>query len=128
MATENEQLVTAGFEALATGGVDALLEYVHPDFEMETLPGIAAEPQVYRGKEGVRRWFESFYEVMDEVMVKPMSAEELADGTVLAHFELRARGQHTGIEVNQQARAIGTVRDSLMIKLEFLTPEDPRWA
>lgn len=128
MATENEQLVTAGFEALATGGVDALLEYVHPDFEMETLPGIAAEPQVYRGKEGVRRWFESFYEVMDEVMVKPMSAEELADGTVLVHFELRARGQHTGIEVNQQARAIGTVRDSLMIKLEFLTPEDPRWA
>jgi len=66
--------------------------------------------------------------VMDEVMVKPMSAEELADGTVLADFELRARGQHTGIEVNQQARAIGTVRDSLMIKLEFLIPEDPRWA
>lgn len=128
MATEKELLARRGFDALATDGVDAMLEYVHPDFEMETLPGIAAEPQVYRGKEGVRHWFDSFYEVMDEVTVSPSYARELEDGRVLLHFELRARGQASGIEVNQQARAIGTLRDSLLVRLEFLTPEDPRWA
>ena len=127
MATENEELVRQGFDALATDGVDALLEYVHPDFEMETLPGIAAEPQVYRGREGVKRWFDSFYEVMDEITVAPTSAPELDDGRVLLHFRLQARGQTSGIEVEQEARGIGTVRDKLLVRLEFLTPDDPRW-
>jgi ketosteroid isomerase-like protein len=122
VATENEELTRRAFEALAEGGVDALLEFVHPDFEMETLPGIAAEPQVYRGHEGVRRWFDSFYEVMDEVEVVPVSYEEAGPDRVLVASELRARGQASGIEVTQDANYIATVRDGLLVRLDFLLP------
>ena len=125
MATENEELTQRGFDALASGGVDAMLEFVHPEFEMETLPGIAAEPQTYRGHDGLRRWFDSFYEVMDEITIEPTSYRELQDGRVLLEFMLRARGQASGIEVKQEAQAIATVRDSLLFRMDFLLPDDP---
>jgi ketosteroid isomerase-like protein len=125
VATENEELAKRGFDALASGGVEAMLEFVHPDFEMETLPGIAAEPQTYRGHDGVRRWFDSFYEVMDEITVAPTSYRELQDGRVLLGIMLRARGQTSGIEVEQDARSIATLRDGLLIRLDFLLPGDP---
>lgn len=124
-APNDIDLTRRGFEALAAHGVDALLAYVHPEFEMETLPGIAAEPQVYRGREGVRRWFDSFYEVMDEISIEPDSYTQIEPGRVLMEFTMGARGQTSGIEVTQQARAIATLRDDLMFRLEFLLPEEP---
>ncbi len=126
-ATDSDtELIRRSFEAYASDGVEAMLEFVHPDFEMETLPGIAAEPQVYRGHEGVRLWFSSFYEVMDEVFVEPTAYEPYGPGKVLMDFKLRAKGHASGIEVEQEAKAIGTVRDGLMYRLEFLMPgEEP---
>jgi ketosteroid isomerase-like protein len=117
------ELVQRGFDALASGGVEAMLEFVHPEFEMETLPGIAAEPQVYRGHDGVRRWFDSFYEVMDDIAIEPLSYEEVGPGRVLVEFKLRARGQGSGIEVEQVAKATASNRDGLLVSLEFLLPE-----
>jgi ketosteroid isomerase-like protein len=116
----------AGFGALAAGGVEAMLEYVHPGFEMETLPGIAAEPQVYRGHDGVRRWFDSFYEVMDQITIEPSSYEPLEPGRVLIEFTMTAKGQASGIEVTQEAAAIATMDGGLMRRLEFLLPGQER--
>ncbi|MEO8092461.1 MAG: nuclear transport factor 2 family protein [bacterium] len=123
MASEMTDLVENGFTALGESGVEAMLSYVHPDFQMETLPQIAAEPQVYRGHDGIRRWFASFYEVMDEISIDTTSCEQIGPDRVLIAFSMRARGQSSGIEVDQEARAIATIRDDLMISLEFLLPD-----
>ena len=122
MTTDVAELARRGFDALSNGGVEAMLEYVHPDFEMETLPGIAAEPQVYRGHDGVRRWWDSFYEIMDEVTVEADEVTEIGPDRALIHFKMRARGHASGIEVTQEARAVATVRDGLTLRLEFLLP------
>jgi ketosteroid isomerase-like protein len=121
-ATGDIERTRAGFDALASGGVEAMLAYVHPEFEMETLPGIAAEPQAYHGHDGVRRWFDSFYEVMDEISIEPTSFEQLGPGRVLMEFRLIAKGQASGIEVVQEAAAVATTEDGLMRRLEFLLP------
>jgi ketosteroid isomerase-like protein len=123
VATRNEELTKRAFDALRERGVDAIPEFVHPEFEMTTLPGQAAEPQTYRGHDGLRRWFDTFYELMDEVSIEPSSYEEIEPNRVLLEFTLRAKGQASGIEVTQEARAIATVRDGLMSKLEFLVDD-----
>ena len=47
---------------------------------MTTPPGLAAEPDTYRGEEGIRRYWESFYEVMEEIHVEPAGEfEEIED-------------------------------------------------
>jgi ketosteroid isomerase-like protein len=125
VASTNEELTRAGFDALAAGGVEAMLAYVHPEFEMTTLPGQAAEPQTYTGHDGLRRWFETFYEVMDEIAIEPSSYQEIEPNRVLLEFTLRARGQASGIEVKQEARAIATIRDGKMAHLRFLLDDQP---
>lgn len=120
VATRNEELTKRAFDTLAERGVEAIPEFVHPEFEMTTLPGLAAEPQTYRGHDGLRRWFDTFYEVMDEISIEPSRYEEIEPNRVLLEFTLRAKGQASGIEVSQDARAIATVRDEKLAHLEFL--------
>ena len=62
---------------------------------------------------------------MDEITIEPTSYRELRDGRVLLGMILRARGQATGIQVQQEARAIATLRDSLLVRLADLLPDDP---
>jgi ketosteroid isomerase-like protein len=122
---KNGDRARAGFEALADGGVDAMLPFVHPEFEMETRPEIAAEPQRYKGHDGLRRYFESWYDAMDEVVIEPAAIEALDDERVFIRFEVKARGHASGLEVGMGARAVALIRDDLMYRLEFLLPGEP---
>ena len=104
-------------------GVDGMLEYVHPEFEMETLPGIAAEPQRLRGHDGVRRWFDSFYEVMDEVEDRARRrTSDSTDGRVL--MAVQDGGTRPGERDRGRAGGGGgrDARDGLMRRLEFSAP------
>jgi len=123
--THDLQIARAGFDALNTGGVDAMLAFVHPEFEMETPAAIAMEPQVYHGHAGISRYFESFYDVMDDVTIEPVELEQLQPARVLVHFKVRTRGRASGIETQMDARGVVTLRDDLMYRLEFLLPEEP---
>ena len=113
------ELLRDGFSRLAEEGYESLLPLVHPEFEMTTLPGIAAEPQTYRGIEGMRRWWESFYEVMDEVQVVPDEFYDAGEGRVVVASTLRATGQSSGLEVAQPAFLRVHLRDEQMYRIEF---------
>jgi ketosteroid isomerase-like protein len=119
MAQEDLEAARDGFRALAEDGYEALLERAHPEFEMTTPVGLAAEPQTYRGREGLRRWFTSFYEVMDDIRVEPETYEDLGDGRVLVVATLRATGQRSGLEAGQRSFMVITLADGLMRRIEF---------
>ena len=107
--------------ATATAGWVASMPLVHDDFEMVTTREVASEPDVYRGPEGVRRWWTSFLEVMDTVNLDAGSFEDAGNGRVLVEFVIRARGQASGIEATQPAVAVATVADGKLLRLEFFT-------
>jgi ketosteroid isomerase-like protein len=117
VSKENLDAVKAGFEALERGNVDALLELIHPEFEFTTPPGLSVEPDTYRGEEGVRRYFDSFYEVMDEVRFIP---DEFIDAgeRVVVPVHLRARGKETGLEVEQRLVQVWSVREGKASRVE----------
>lgn len=124
MSAADIELMRANFGRIADEGYEALLPLVHPEFEMETLPGIAAEPQVYRGREGMRRWWESFYEVMDEVRVEPTEYHDAGPGRVLVEARLSARGQASGLDVTQDAFLLCHLRDEQLVRIEFFASRD----
>jgi ketosteroid isomerase-like protein len=119
MSERDVELLRNGFSRLAEEGYESLMPLVHPEFEMTTPPGIAAEPQTYRGEEGLRRWWESFYEVMDEVRVEPAEFHDAGEGRVVVKAVLGATGQTSGLEVTQDAFMLIHVRDELMHRIEF---------
>ncbi len=85
------------FAAFRTGGVEPALEFIDPQFEAVIGPEISAEPDVYRGHDGVRRYFASF-EGIDDVVLWPQ--EFIPDRErVLVPIVLSGRGASSGIEV-----------------------------
>jgi ketosteroid isomerase-like protein len=118
MAESNVDLVRRGFfEAFANGGVDALLPFVHPEFEVTTPAELAAEPDTYRGPEGIRRYFDSFYDAMDEIRFEAEDYIEVGERVVVP-FRLSARGRSSGLEFDQRAVQVWEARDGLGYRLE----------
>ena len=114
------KLVREGFEALAGGGPEALIPLIADDFEVTTPPSLASEPDTYVGPEGVRRYFDSFYEAMDRIAFIPHSFEQFGD-RVLVDFTLRARGRSTGIEAEQHGFQVWHLREGKAVRLELFT-------
>jgi ketosteroid isomerase-like protein len=124
----NVEIVKDGFDAFNSSGVEGVLPMIHPEFEATTPPELASEPDTYRGHDGVRRWFDSFYEVMDEIRWDPKSFSEAGD-RVIVEFTLRARGKTTGLDFGQDAVMVWTLRDGKAISLElYPTLEEARAA
>jgi ketosteroid isomerase-like protein len=116
VASGNVDIVKDGFDAFNSRGVDGILPMIHPEFEATTPPELASEPDTYRGHDGVRRWFDSFYEVMDEIRWEPHEFSEIGD-RVIVEFTLHARGKTTGLDFGQDAVMVWRLRDGQAIEL-----------
>ena len=121
MPTENLEITRRAFKAFNEDGVEGLIPFIHPEFEATTPPNLASEPDTYRGHDGVRRWFDSFYEVMDDIRWEADEFIEVGE-IVVVPFTLRARGKSTGLDFGQPAVQVWQFRDGLAIRLE-LFPE-----
>jgi ketosteroid isomerase-like protein len=124
VSERNLEIVQRGFEAFNESGVEGIIPLIHPDFEATTPPNLASEPDTYRGPDGIRRWFDSFDEVMDEIRWEPHGFHEAGD-KVVVEFTLRARGKITGLAFGQNAVMVWDLRDGKAIRVElFQTLEE----
>lgn len=103
-------------EAYARGGVDAVIEFIHPDFHGEVPPEVSAEPDSYDGHEGVRRYFDLFAEVIDDLAFEPYEFVEAGD-RVMVVSRLSGVGKGSGVPVEMEAYNVAEVRGD---KLAFM--------
>ena len=86
-------------------------------------PNLASEPDTYRGHDGIRRWFDSFDEVMEEIRWDAQGFQEVGD-RVVVEFTLRARGKTTGLDFGQEAVMVWWLRDGKAIRVELFETLD----
>jgi ketosteroid isomerase-like protein len=123
VSRSNLEIIKEAHERLATEGVDALLEYIHPDFVGVAPPELSVEPQTYRGPAGFKRWFDSFHDAVDEVRIEP--EEYIAAGElVVTPARIVIRGHGSGIEVAQRVTWVWTLRDGLAIRVDAYADKD----
>ena len=127
MADSNVEIVKRGFESLSRGDWEASLPLIHPDFEMSTPAELSSEPSTYRGHEGIRRYWESFYEVMDDIRVEAEDFIEVGELVVVPTL-LHARGQATGIDTTQRSVQVWELRDEQAIRVSFFADLDQAMA
>ena len=118
MASSNLEIVQRGFEAFNERGIEGIVPLIHPEFEATTPPNLASEPDTYRGHDGIRRWFDSFEEVMDEIRWDARRFREVGE-RVVVEFTLRARGKSTGLDFGQDAVMVWELRDGKAIRLSL---------
>jgi ketosteroid isomerase-like protein len=114
-----EELVRRSLDAWNAEDLDALLACAHPDIQVDfsanpLFPGLE---EVYRGHDGVRRWWATFTEPFEFIRVEPVRLVASADRAVaLLHFE--ARGKSSGAAVDLQLVNRWTCADGLIVLYE----------
>jgi ketosteroid isomerase-like protein len=121
--SENLEIVQRGFEAFNEGGIEGILPFIHPEFEATTPPNLASEPDTYHGHDGIRRWFDSFDEVMEQIRWDAHDFQAVED-RVVVEFTLRARGKTSGLDFGQDAVMVWWLRDGKAIRLELFETMD----
>ncbi|HMD56250.1 MAG TPA: nuclear transport factor 2 family protein [Solirubrobacteraceae bacterium] len=114
MSQENVEIVRAALEAFNSEDIERILDFIHRDVEIEIPPDVSAEPDTYRGHDGMRRYFHSFRDAMDEIRFQ---AERIWDAgpSVVVALRLTARGRQTAILVQQRIAGVWTFRDGKVI-------------
>jgi ketosteroid isomerase-like protein len=118
VSEQNLEIVQRGFDAFNESGVEGIVPMIDPEFEATTPPNLASEPDTYRGPDGIRRWFDSFVEVMDEIRWDAHRFQAVGD-KVVVEFTLRARGKTTGLDFGQDAVMVWTLRDGKALSVEL---------
>jgi ketosteroid isomerase-like protein len=104
------EVIRAMFQAFNSEDIARMLALTHPDFEVAVPPTLSAEPDVYRGLDGMRRYWETFQEAMEQIRFQPGRVAETDHG-MLVEMHLTARGRQTGIPVEQRVIGIWEIRD-----------------
>jgi ketosteroid isomerase-like protein len=110
-------LLREGFAALSSGDEQRILAFAHPEFETVVPPEFSAEPDTYRGHEGIRRYFKLFDDDMEDVRFEAERMWEAGD-SVVAVVRLTARGKQTGIAVEQRSAQVWTIRDGRALRAQ----------
>jgi ketosteroid isomerase-like protein len=110
MSRENLELVRRVFEAFNSEDIERILALMHPELEVVIPAELSAEPDVYRGPEGIRRYMSTFQEAMDEIRFEPERLWDAGESVVVA-LRLTARGRETAIEVEQRSAGVWRIRD-----------------
>jgi ketosteroid isomerase-like protein len=127
VSRENLEIVRRGIEAFNERGVEGIVPFIAPDFVAVTPPDLASEPDTYRGPDGVRRWFDSFFEVMDDIRWDGHAFHEAGD-RVVVEFTLRARGKTTGLDFGQDAVMVWELRDGKATRVDLYPTLDEAMA
>jgi uncharacterized protein len=110
VSQENVEVVRQVFDAFNSEDLELILAFTHPDFEVEVPPDLSAEPDTYRGHSGMRRYWESFQDAMDEIRFQPEALWDTGDVVVVV-MHITARGRRTAIPVEQRVAGLWTIRD-----------------
>src|SRR5918994_4932828 len=96
MSEENVELARRGFEAVARGGRDAVVELLDPEIELWLPSGLIQSGGTYRGHEAVLGWMKEWAEAWEEIEYKPEEFIEADDGVAVGVL-YDGRGKGSGV-------------------------------
>jgi ketosteroid isomerase-like protein len=110
VSQQNVEIVRQLTEAFNDEDMERLLALFGSDFEAEIPPSLSAEPDTYRGHDGVRRYFQSFHDAMSEICFHPERFWDEGE-SVVVDVRVTAKGRQTGIPAEQRLAQAWSLRD-----------------
>ena len=111
------EIVRAMLDTLNDEGVEPALEWFAQDFHGVVPPDLSAEPDSYDGHDGVRRYFDSFHEIVDDLRFDAEELVEVAPGAVAARGLITGRGRESGIPIEMRVPMLMRVRDGRLVEM-----------
>ncbi len=104
-------------DALNGEGVEAALAWFAEDFRGVVPPELSAEPDEYRGHDGVRSYFDSFREIVDELRFDAEELVEVGENVVAARGCITGRGRESGIPVEMRVPMVMRLRGGKLVEM-----------
>jgi ketosteroid isomerase-like protein len=117
MSESDVETVRRLFELVNEGGIEAAIDLIAEDFVATVPPSMSAEPDVYEGHAGVRRYFAGFEGLIENVRFEPLEVVEEGDA-VIAWVRFSGRGAASGVDVGQFAAVAQRLRDGKVTWME----------
>jgi ketosteroid isomerase-like protein len=96
---------------------DAIFELLSEDFVAEIPPSLSAEPDVYEGHEGARRYLDGFDGLMDDVRFEPLEFHVEGEN-VIVDVLMKGRGAASGIPVEQRTAVVHSIADGKITRMD----------
>jgi ketosteroid isomerase-like protein len=110
-APDSITILKEALEAFSSGDIDRIVDITHPDFEGSVPPELSAEPDTYRGHAGIRRYFATFVDVVEDIRFEPERFWEAAPDVIVASVRMTGRGKQTAIPIEQRNAQVWTLRE-----------------
>ena len=120
---KREETIQVAYEAWSTRDIDALLPLVHPDSEARPILGANIGSSVYRGREGLREWFEDLHQEWEAFETRVTDTEERGD-RVLLTIQVHARGRASGVVIEGELYHLVEFREGLIWRLVAFQDRD----
>jgi ketosteroid isomerase-like protein len=115
MARSNAEVIEVLFAALAESDLETVLGLIDADVEWSPTEG------TYRGVTGVAEHFVEWMEPWDEHRIEAEEIVQSPDDRVLATIHLTARGETSGMRIDQRFFHVYTLRDGKVVRMiEFV--------
>jgi uncharacterized protein len=117
MSQENVETVRRIYEAAASRDASTVLGLYDPAVELDnTRLELVDWHGVYRGHEGLRRFFRQWHEAWDDIRY---DFDELIDAgeQVVAVVSRRARGAASGAQVEMHVALVWTLREGKVVRV-----------
>ena len=119
MSRENVEVVRRGWDAWIRGDIDALFKTFHPAVEWDTTNYEGwPEDEVYRGHDGVRRFFEEWLASWDRYETGVEEYIDAGGDRVLVLCWQRGFGPDSQAPVQMDFAQLCTVQDGLILRME----------
>ncbi len=123
MDRSNVDVVRELFDRFGGDGLESALELISEDFVVEVPGSLSAEPDVYEGHAGARRYFAGFDGLMENVRFEAIDLVEEGDA-VIVWLRLSGRGAASGIDVELHSAAVNRVEGGKVRRMELFPDMD----
>ena len=118
MADPNVEVVRELYERINGDDPESIYELLSEDFRAEVPPSLSAEPDVYEGHAGVRRYMDGFQGHLDDVRFEVLELLQEGD-RVIADMVVKGRGAASGIPVEQASAVVHTIVDGKVARMDI---------
>jgi uncharacterized protein len=124
MSQEDVKVAQRGYEALARGDMEAVLELIDPDVQVEVHTGRPDLPETaLRGHAGFLENLRQLDEVFEDVEVTPEEFIEVGEKLVVPIYTA-GRGRGSGIRVENRVTHIWTIRDGKATRFQVFPTKE----
>jgi ketosteroid isomerase-like protein len=119
VSQEQIDSIRRGFEAWNRRDLEAALGGMHPDVEWRIPDAGLDVEEAYRGPEGVRAFWELFWDAWEHISLQAEQFIEIDQGRLLVFVRFRGKGRGSGAEVERQVAHVYEFRDGKIVGFDF---------